>query len=288
MTISQVHGQTRYAMKPSFLFHEPIESLSALDERMRVVAGCGYAGIELSARHPMPYTAGQVAELAGQHNLDVVSILSGWSYAHERLCLSSRDADVRRRAVARLQEYAAYCGELGCVLVVGLMQGLRSDEPDAALASERIVEGLRAVAAAAHDAGISAVLEPVNHMQVGFHNTADEAADVVARVGSRALGIMLDTLHMNVEERSVLEAIRRHGAQARHFHLCDTNGGPFGTGGLDFAAVLSTLASSGYAGCASVKVYRNACWEDAALHSARFLRDLGYFDWSSDDNERRR
>ena len=35
---------------------------------------------------------------------------------------------------------------------------------------------------------------------------------------------MLDTIHLNIEERSILEAIRVHGRRIRHFHLCESNG----------------------------------------------------------------
>lgn len=259
----------------SSLIYEPVPDLGELDRRMGRVAGLGYRGIELSASHPPPYPAEAVAALAGRHGLAVVSMLSGWSYAREGLCLSSPDAGVRDRAVARLSEYVEYVARLGAVLVVGLMQGLRSDEPDEAKANDRIAGCLSRVARVAEGAGVSVVIEPVNHQQVGFNNTVGEVVAMVERVGSPALGYMLDTIHMNVEERSVLEAIRRYAPDARHFHLCDTNGGPFGSGGLDLPAVLGALAESGYDRAVSVKIYRKTTWDEAARSAAEFLRACG-------------
>lgn len=158
---------------------------------------------------------------------------------------------------------------------LGLMQDLRSDEPDAAKANERIVECLDRVAHAAAALGTRVVIEPVNHLQVGFNHTASEAAALVDRVGSPALSYMLDTIHMNIEERSIFDTIRSHGGRIAHFHLCDTHGGPFGTGGLDFARVLAALRESGYDRFVSLKIYRNVSWEEAALASARFLSRIG-------------
>jgi D-psicose/D-tagatose/L-ribulose 3-epimerase len=86
---------------------------------------------------------------------------------------------------------------------------------------------------------------------------------------------MLDTIHLNIEERSALDAIRRHGPRIRHFHLCETNDGPYGTGNLDFPAVLAALRISGYDRYASVKIYRKAPWEEAARAAAAFLRRCG-------------
>src|SRR5262249_12501280 len=158
--------------------------------------------------------------------------------------------------VARLGDYVRQAARLRAVVVVGLMQGLRSDELDEARANERIVDCFRQVAKVAEREGATVVIEPVNHLQVGFNHTADEVVSLIERVGSLALSYMLDTIHLNIEERSVLDTIRRHGPRIRHFHLCETNGGPFGAGNLDFAAVLGALDKSGYDHFASVKIYR--------------------------------
>jgi sugar phosphate isomerase/epimerase len=265
-------------MKISYLMYEPVSQLTELDRRMARVAALGYQGYELVATHPLGYAVEDVAALARKHRLPIVSLLSGWSYANEGLCLSSPHADVRDRAIARLQEYVGVASHLNAVLVVGLMQGLRSDEADEATANQRIADGLGRVALTAEKLGVEIVLEPVNHQQVGFNNTAAEAAALVARVGSPALGYMLDTIHMNVEERSIVETIRDHGHAIRHFHLCETNGGPFGTGNLDFPRALAELQASGYDRYVSVKIYRKTpSWDDAATTAAAFLHGVGFF-----------
>src|SRR4051812_6553439 len=112
------------AVKISMLSYEPIATLAELDRRMALAKSLGYAGIELTATHPLGYPVEEVLGLVERHRLPVVSLLSGWSYANEGLCLSSPDAGVRDRAVARLEGYVGLAGRLGAVLVVGMMQGL--------------------------------------------------------------------------------------------------------------------------------------------------------------------
>src|SRR5262249_47791249 len=150
----------------SFLLYAPVPDLQELDRRMARVAALGYRGIELTASHPFPYSVGEVLALTRKHKLPVVSMLSGWSYANEGLCLASPRAEIRQQAVERLIEYVDYAAQLGAVLVVGLMQGLRSDEADEAQADERIAACLRPVAEAAARREAVVVLEPVNHLQV--------------------------------------------------------------------------------------------------------------------------
>jgi sugar phosphate isomerase/epimerase len=260
-------------VKLSFLIYAPIVDLAELDRRMAMVAGLGYQGVELSASHPLPYPVEEISALSRKHCLPVVSLLSGWSYGNEGLCLASSRAEVRQRAVERLIEYVGVTGRLGAVLVVGLMQGLRSDEPDENVANERITACLQSVAKAAVTAGTTVVLEPVNHLQVGFNHTAAEAVAMIDRVGSPGLGYMLDTIHLNIEERSVLDTIRAHGRRIRHFHLCETNGGPFGTGNLAFPVVVRTLDESGYGHFVSVKIYRKVDWNEAAQSAMSYLRE---------------
>jgi D-psicose/D-tagatose/L-ribulose 3-epimerase len=154
------------------------------------------------------------------------------------------------------------------------MQGLRSDEPDGVLAAGRITDCLRRAAKRAVARGTTLVLEPVNHLQVGFHHTASEAATLVANVGSPGLGYMLDTIHMHIEERSVRGTILQHARRIRHFHLCESNGGPFGSGAIDFPGVIAALREGGYARFVSVKIYRQFGWEEAARTAAERILPL--------------
>ncbi len=157
------------------------------------------------------------------------------------------------------------------ILVVGLLQGFRSDEPDPAVANERIAACLAEVAAAAVDI----VVEPINHLQVGFNNSVGEVRDLIAATGSSRLHPMVDTIHMNVEEASLVQPIRDCGASLRHVHLCESNGAILGSGHIDFASVLTTLDEVGYNDFASVKVYRKAEILDAARSSMAHLCAAG-------------
>src|ERR1043166_6069793 len=117
-------------MKISYIVCDPVSQAAELERRMERLGSLGYHGIELVVTHPPGCPIEQVAALSEKHRLPVVSLLSGWSYANEGLCLSSKDAGVRGRAVERLGDYIGLAARLNSIVVVGLMQGLRSDEPD--------------------------------------------------------------------------------------------------------------------------------------------------------------
>ena len=85
---------------------------------------------------------------------------------------------------------------------------------------------------------------------------------------------MVDTIHMNIEDPSLTQPVRDCGPDLRHVHLCESNGGPFGSGSIDFASVLRVLDEIGYDRFASVKIYRNATHREAARSSIEHLRRL--------------
>lgn len=260
----------------SFILMNPLSSFSTPQEvrtKLEVLKEYGYDGVELNLTEPVGFDLDRFEQWLDELGLVVPSLLTGEAY-NDGLCLSVPDAGVRRRAVERLIGYLDTAKRFGAILVVGLLQGLRSDEPDPTVANQRIIEGLRAVSDAAVTKGVQFVVEPVNHLQVGFNNTVAEVRALVRAVGSPAIKPMVDTIHMNIEESSLTGPIEDCGEDLRHVHLCESNGGRFGSGHIDFAAVLRTLGEVNYQHFASVKIYRELEFEEAARSSMAYLRGL--------------
>ena len=79
-------------------------------------------------------------------------------------------------------------------------------------------------------------------------NRLDEGARMWRETGLTGGGIMADTIHMNIEERSIPAAIRTFGDLLNHVHLSDSNRLAPGLGHVDFAEVLQALVEVGYGG----------------------------------------
>ena len=245
----------------------------SIDDTFRFIRSIGYDGVELNLTPELAGLLDQVEDAARASDLPVVSLLTGAAYG-EGLCLSAPDASIRDRTVERLVENLETAKRFGAILVIGLLQGLRSDEPDPAAAQARIVSCLQQVGREAETRGIDIVIEPVNHLQVGFNNSVGEVLHLIRDTGSTAFHPMVDTIHMNIEETSLVQPIHDCGARLRHVHLCESHGGLPGTGRIDFAAVLDALEGVGYPHFASVKVYRKAGLREAVEQSMAFFKGL--------------
>ena len=129
---------------------------------------------------------------------------------------------------------------------VGRVWQMTADER--ARDTDLLVKQLSELAAYAGDMGAVLGVEPLNRFETSFINLASQAIEVVDRVDNPALGVMLDTFHMNIEEQSLGDAIRTTGHRLVHFHSCENDRGAPGSGHVPWDDVAAALKDIGYDG----------------------------------------
>jgi D-psicose/D-tagatose/L-ribulose 3-epimerase len=133
-------------------------------------------------------------------------------------------------------------------------------------------------------------VEPLNRFETSFINLASQAIEVADRVDHPACGVMLDTFHMNIEERSIGDAIRAAGKRMRQLHACENDRGAPGSGHVPWAEVAKACRDIGFNGPFVIESFTNkvksiakaaAIWrkfadsQDAlAEHGLGYLRTL--------------
>jgi D-psicose/D-tagatose/L-ribulose 3-epimerase len=70
--------------------------------------------------------------------------------------------------------------------------------------------------------------------------------EVVDRVDSPAVGVLLDTFHMNIEEKDQAAAIRLAGDKLAHFHACGNDRGAPGGDHIAWESITAALREIGY------------------------------------------
>jgi sugar phosphate isomerase/epimerase len=237
-------------VKLGFMLDAPYKypTRTAFDADLAELASLGYHGVELGIGDPAQLDTEQLEKSLTAHGQALASIATGASYFEEGLCLTSPDAGVRSRAVVRLKAHTDLATRFGAVIVVGQMQGFKSDEPDRDIANARSVECLKEVADYAAAKGVRLVLEPVNRFEVGHNHTAGEVLGLVDRIGSPGLTVMLDTFHINIEESSLDGPVYLAGSRLGHVHVFENHRGLFGTGHMDLGRILRATLEIDYQG----------------------------------------
>ncbi|MDQ7851053.1 MAG: sugar phosphate isomerase/epimerase family protein [Armatimonadota bacterium] len=245
------------------------------------VAALGYDGVELAVRDPEEVEGARLAERCAHLGLPVVALGTGQAYLHEGLALAAADGAVRRMARERLLQHVRLASVLNAVpgapsagvqVIVGLIRGRAGEARGQA---ERwLREGLRPVLEAAGEAGTGVVLEPVNRYESDWLNTLEETAAFIEQIGHPRLGLLADTFHMNIEERSIEESLRSVAGYLRHVHVADSNRRPPGLGHLDFRRILQVLREAGYHGYLSAETLPYPDTLGAARQTITYLRSL--------------
>jgi sugar phosphate isomerase/epimerase len=262
-------------MKLSYVLPDPAAypDWSEFEGDLAAMKQAGYDAVELQIADPALFAEDRVRRSLDAAGYAMCAFQTGSTYASRGNCLCTADEAVRRRTVALLKSFVELAARWNSVIVFGSLQGRLSDEPDRATGEARIRQAIREVGEHASQRGAVLAFEPVNHGEVGFHNTIAETARLVRELGLPGLRMMIDTFHMNIEERDMLAPLADIRDILAHVHLSETNRDVPGEGHWPTAAFLDGLARTGYRGFVSVGVYhtrrpRRECIES----SMAFLR----------------
>src|ERR671921_238087 len=164
--------------------------------------------------------------------------------------LSHPDPEIRSIAVAYLRDVAEFAAEIGAPLFIVAPTAYARVRPVADPLDEWLwaVEGIRNAGDHASSLGVDLTLESWNRFGTYMLNRLEEGARMWHETGLANGGVMADTFHMNIEERSISGAILAHANLLNHVHLSDSNRLAPGLGHIDFAEVLQALVEVGYEG----------------------------------------
>jgi D-psicose/D-tagatose/L-ribulose 3-epimerase len=163
------------------------------------------------------------------------------------------DKAIRDNGLAYLKHCVDAVRALGGANVVGPLYSavgrvwqMTADER--ARDTDLLVTQLRGLAGYAGDKGAVLGVEPLNRFETSFINLAAQVIEVVDRVDHPACRVMLDTFHMNIEEKSLGDAIRAAGRRLAHLHACENDRGTPGSGNVAWGEVAAALREIGYDG----------------------------------------
>ncbi len=210
----------------------------------------GYDGVEIAVRNPKVVS---VEEIKGVlKDMEVPAVGTGQAYLVEKLSLTSEDDRLREGAIERLKRQVDFASNFGAIVIIGLIRGFVSGR-DRDRVLDVFVEGVREISKYAEKKGIKLVIEPLNRYESDFLNTAKETLDTIERIGMENVGILLDTFHMNIEERFIEDAIEISKDRLFHFHVSDSNRWAPGYGHIDFRGIIYKLEKIGYDGYVSLE-----------------------------------
>ena len=139
--------------------------------------------------------------------------------------MSSEDPVVREAALRYTRRCIDIATELGSPVVIGPMYAGVGNTRMLTRSKrrrqwDRAVDSVTRAGAYAGEHGVTLGLEPLNRFETDLLNTVDQGVALLADIGRDDVGLLLDTFHMNIEEKGIPDAIRRAGRHIVAFHAC--------------------------------------------------------------------
>ncbi len=205
---------------------------------LRAAAGIGYQGVELVGPEHWP--------LIKEYGLTIVSTNGGLSI-EQGLNRREHHEHLEQRIRATIDQ-AEQWGIPNVIVFSGNREGLNDR-----VGAEITAEGLRRVAGAAEEAGVTLVMELLNskvdHKDYQCDHTA-WGVEVCRMVNSPRVKLLYDIYHMQIMEGDIIRTVRDHHAYFAHYHTAGNPGRHEldDTQELNYPPIVRAILATGYQG----------------------------------------
>ncbi len=238
----------------TFLFTSPFTNENT--RLFRQFKAWGFDGVEIAIENPTDIDAAFVRAQLDRHGLVCTSVCACFPPSRDL-----RGTKAQQRAtIIYLKRLVDIAGVLGTDIIMGPLYSA-TGRADAVPADEykrqwQTVRGhLKTICAYAEANGKIICLEPLNRFETDFLNTVEQGLQMIREVKSPVLKLLLDTFHMNIEEKNPADAIRRAGKHVGHIHASASDRGTPGNDHVDWRGVAQALRDIKYDGAVVIESF---------------------------------
>ena len=212
---------------------------------LNMVSEMGFNSMDVNIRIMDLKTAKEVGKRAKKLNLNLVG---GGSIPSSKMLLSEEFSE-RQEAVNYMKSLIDIVYAIGSNYYSGLISapsgyftGVGPTEKEI----EYSAQGLKAVAKYAQNFDIKLCIEPANRYETYVINTIDSALDLIDKIAEPNVGLLIDTYHMNIEEKTFRDPILKAGEKIFLVHVNENDRGTPGKGHINWDEVFKALKDAQY------------------------------------------
>lgn len=222
---------------------------ASLPDLLRRIAALGFDSVELPVEDPDDLSADTVR--AALEETGLAPYVVGAMAPGRDLVATTSDT------VAATQDYLRACIDLAAAIGASAVCGpfsaqtgrvWRMTPEERAATNREWREHLAPVVEHAAERDVRIGIEPLNRYETSLVNTVEQGLEALEDLLGPHLGLALDSYHLNIEERSSADAVRRAGDHLVHVQVCGSDRGAPGGDQTDWPALLDALDDVGYDG----------------------------------------
>lgn len=225
-------------------------------DQFDVAKEMGYDLIEVCIEDPAVVSAEALKKASERTGLPV-SICGAFGPDRD---VAHEDPQKRRQGIDYLKLCVDIAQAVGSPHVAGPMYSATGKArllPPAERQQQRqwAADSLREVAHYASERGVTLAIEPLNRFETDLVNTVEQGLELCELIGRDNVGLMLDTFHMNIEEKNIGTAITAAGDKVFHFQVSENDRGTPGSGHVPWSETFDALKTINYQGSIVVESF---------------------------------
>jgi len=254
-----------------FVFHGDLEVGCAQAAKL------GFDAIELFPGSAEEVDARTLRQVLHRNGLQLAAVGTGAGWVRHKLSLTHPDPTVRHRAQQFVASIIDFAGGFGAPAIIGSMQGRFAGETTREVALNWLAQALEQLGPRAGAHGTRLLLEPLNRYESNLLNTLDQTTAFLRPLRTQNIRILADLFHLNIEEVSIADALRRAATLVGHVHFADSNRQAIGQGHTEVTPILAALREIEFAGYYSAEILPLPTPEAAAAQTAKALKNARGF-----------
>jgi D-psicose/D-tagatose/L-ribulose 3-epimerase len=241
----------KYPLSLQTVLPKEYEADTAFCDLLSLLRDLSFTGLELNVARPEAEDPDRISAFLSSRALRCTMFATGLTAKGEGLSLSHPEDETRTRSIRRTKDLIDFSSDLGAGLIIGYLKG--SASADKGRAENSFKRSLDEIIPHAEKRRVHTLIEATNRYESSVANSLAEAVALISAYSSSFLHILPDTFHMNIEESSPLEALKRFLPHILSIHLSDNNRFFPGFGAIDFRELFALLARIGFSGGIAVE-----------------------------------
>lgn len=252
----------------------PIVFRGPFKEMIPRIAKAGYSAVEMHIYDSGEIDRKELWDTLKEYQIKLTSIGTGSIYEGRHYCLTDRDPHIRELAVGHLEKHMVTAEPDHGVVIIGLIAGRFSDSGGEAAFKDHLTESLHKLdeLALRHDVFLG--LELMNRFESDYLTTIAEGVEYRKSQDFKRIFLHLDTVHMNIEEGCIRDAILSAKGHIGHVHVADNDRWYPGHGHYDFRETLQALKDIGYKGTLALETNCYPSEEVSAAKSLKYITEI--------------
>jgi sugar phosphate isomerase/epimerase len=232
----------------------------------------GFDGIELFTASADAVESKLLSELLSENEIELAAVGSGAGRVLHQYHLTHREPEIRSKARTFIKEMIDFGGPFGAPVIIGSMQGELNKLIDREESYSWLAEGLTELSKHADTHGVKLIYEPLNRYETNIFNRLGDAVSFLKKHQIENVVLLADLFHMNIEEQSIPETIKRTKDYIGYVHFADSNRRPVGMGHTNMAEIAQALIEVEYDGFVSAEAFAFPDPDSAARQTINSFR----------------